>query len=95
MLDFVSRATVVARRASSVHSGFSETALWIQVKFYGKLPTYICYISRPFFFSKFFNFLRTFAIFVVNMGVTTLSQGWCYLKKIMTKADYSNKFIYT
>ncbi len=32
------------RRPSSVNSGFSETAAWIQTKFYGKLP--IHYISR-------------------------------------------------
>ena len=43
----------------SVNSSFSETAAWIQAKFYGKLP--IHHISRQFFlfFQIFFSFLLT------------------------------------
>ncbi len=42
-------------RLPSVKSGFSETAAWIQTKFYGKLP--IQHISRPCFcFFKIFSF---------------------------------------
>ncbi len=41
----------------SVNLGFSETAAWIQTKFYGKLP--IHHISSIlFFFFKIFKFLR-------------------------------------
>ncbi len=48
---------------SSVNWSFSETAAWIQTKFYGRLPPYI----QPFiiiivFFSKFFN-IQIFTIF--------------------------------
>ena len=50
---------------SSVNLGFSETAAWIQAKFYGKLPMH--HISRPFFllskfssnFYDFFSFSLT------------------------------------
>ena len=42
------------RRPSSINSDFSETAAWIQTKFYMKLP--IHHISRPFFFFKILNF---------------------------------------
>ncbi len=64
LLDFVSRATVMAQASGvrpSVNSSFSETAAWIPTKFYGKLP--IHHISRPFFcffqnftFSNFYEF---------------------------------------
>ncbi len=64
LLDFVSRATVMAQASvvhPSVNSSFSETAAWVQTKFYGKLP--IHHISRPFFsFFKIFNF-QIFTIF--------------------------------
>ena len=59
LLDFVSRASVLAQasvvRPSSVNSGFSTTAFWIQAKFYGNylaaiFPDHFC----PFF--KIFNF---------------------------------------
>ncbi len=86
LLDFVSRATVMAQasvvrpsvRRPSVNSSFSETAAWIQTKFYGQLP--IHHISRPFFFVfcffKIFNFqIFAFLIFYdfffvfINMGL--------------------------
>ncbi len=58
LLDFVSRATVMAQASvicPFVNSGFSETAAWIQTKFCGQL--HIHYISRPCFsFRKIFNF---------------------------------------
>ncbi len=64
LLDFVSRATVMAQASvrPSVNSSFSETAAWIQAKFYGKLP--IHHISRPIFvcFFKIFIF-KIFMIF--------------------------------
>ncbi len=64
LLDFVSRATVVAQASvvhPSVNSGLSESATWIQAKFCGKLPT--CHISRPFCFSFFFIFSSKFSNF--------------------------------
>ncbi len=53
----------------SINSGFSETAAWIQAKFYGKLHTR--HISRQFFFFwQFFTFeiLTIFFFVFVNMG---------------------------
>ena len=70
LLDFVSRATVVAQASvvrPSVNSGFSETVAWIQAKFCGKLPIrHISGLSFFFLFSKVLNFYVFF--FFVNMG---------------------------
>ncbi len=46
------RRTASVFRPSVRKSGFSETAAWIQTKFYGKLP--IHHISRPFFCCFYF-----------------------------------------
>ncbi len=63
-----SRATVmtrasVVRRRPSVDIFFSDTAKWINAKFWGKIP--IHHIPRPFFFVLAFQFF-SFLIFFTN-----------------------------
>ncbi len=79
-----------AGNPSSVNSGFSETAAWIQIKFYGKLP--IHHISRPlFFFFQNFKFSRIIFVFG-NMGTKIAkrysSHEWIFVSNILTKLLY-------
>ncbi len=81
----LNRAIVVAQasvvRPSSINSGFSETAAWIQAKFCGYLPLH--HISRPLFsfvchnfqFSNLYDF---FFLFSLTWGRIGAKMWKCY-----------------
>ncbi len=64
LLDSVSSASFHGR-PSSVNSGFSETAAWIQAKFYVNLPSQ--HFSRPLFFLLFFFQSFNFQILTIHL----------------------------
>ncbi len=78
----------------SLNSSFSETAAWIQTKFYGKLL--IHHISRPFyFFHIFFRFHQHRTLWEPNLPPTShswifLHFSWFFVSNILTKLLFRN-----
>ncbi len=81
------RPSVRTSVKSSVNSGFSETAAWIQVKFYGRLPIY--HIS-----SLLFSFCKIFSFHILTI-LFSFSLTWNNIGAKISKRYSSYTFIWS